>query len=146
MYKKIILSLIIIATVFPAVAQQLPLNTCGIVNVYDNAGNRIKRVYFCNNGTNPYPARQQTTTKTTQEFQYVDALYPNPTTGKFIITFSRTLSNATVFILDVNGKAIARFRASGNTVSFDLSSYASGIYFVRIDDAGNTILKKVVKE
>ena len=41
-------------------AQQLPIGYCGIVNVYDNAGNRIRRVYFCNNGIDPYPAKGST--------------------------------------------------------------------------------------
>lgn len=121
-------------------AQQLPANTCGIVNVYDNAGNRTKRVYFCNNGP-AYPAR-----KATEVVEQVDALYPNPTTGRFVVTFSRALQKAHVTTLDVNGKTISRFIASGNTVDFDLSSSPAGIYFIRIDDSGNIILKKVVKQ
>jgi hypothetical protein len=140
MRKEIILLMITIASAFPALAQQLPANTWGIVNIYDNAGNRTKRVYFYNNTTDPYPAR-----KTTENVPQVDALYPNPTTGTFSVTFSRALNNAVVSLLDVNGKPISRFKANGNRVDFDLSPYASGIYFVRIDDAGNIILKKVIK-
>jgi hypothetical protein len=140
MRKEIYLLIITIASALPALAQQLPLNTCGIVNVYDNAGNRTKRVYFCNNGSDSYPAR-----KTTEEVQQVDALYPNPTTGKFVVTFSRALKEAHVTMLDVNGKPVSRFIASGNVVEFDLSASAAGIYFIRIDDSGNVILKKVVK-
>ena len=139
--QKIICFLIIIASAFPALAQQLPANTCGIVNVYDNAGNRTKRVYFCNNGP-AYPARKETP----EVIQQVDALYPNPTTGKFVVTFSRALTKATVYIVDVNGKAVSRFIASGNVVEFNLSASPAGVYFIRIDDAGNLILKKVVKQ
>jgi len=145
MKKKVFLSVFAIVACLIGYAQQLPVGSCGIVYTYDNAGNRLKQVYFCNNGIDPYPSRKAVG-NTTQEVQYVDALYPNPTTGKFFITFSKALSNATVSILDINGKTIARFRASGNTVEFDLSSYAQGVYFVRIDDSDNTILKKVVKE
>src|SRR5690348_2143948 len=100
--RKIICFLILLATAFPALAQQLPSGECGIVHVYDAAGNRTKRVYFCNNGTDPYPARKQTdAVKTTEEVQQVDALYPNPTTGKFFVTFSKALNKATVYIMDV---------------------------------------------
>lgn len=127
-------------------AQQLPIGVCGIVHTYDAAGNRLKQVYFCNNGTDPYPTGRKATAEVTHEIEYVDALYPNPTTGKFVVTFSKTLNNATVFILDVNGKSISSFKASGNTVNFDLSRYPSGVYFVRIDDAGKSIVKKVVKQ
>jgi hypothetical protein len=127
-------------------AQQLPSGTCGIVCTYDASGNRLKRVYFCNNGTDPYPTRVETTAKTTEEVQQVDALYPNPTSGKFYVTFRIALNKATVYIMDVNGKAISRFTASGNTINFDLSSSPGGVYFIRIDDGGNTIIKKVVKQ
>jgi hypothetical protein len=127
-------------------AQQLPLNACGIVCTYDASGNRLKRVYFCNNGTDPYPTRVETTAKTTEEVQQADALYPNPTTGKFYVTFRIALNKATVYIMDVTGKAISRFTASGNTINFDLSSSPGGIYFIRIDDGENTIVKKVVKQ
>jgi hypothetical protein len=132
---------------FPALAQQLPANTCGIVNIYDAVGNRIKRTYFCNNGTDPYPARkQQDAPKTTEEIQQVDALYPNPTTGKFLVTFSQALKNAHVAIVDVNGKTVSRFTANGNMIDFDLSTSPAGIYFIRIDDTGNILIKKVVKQ
>ena len=128
-------------------AQQLLSGACGIVCTYDASSNRLKRVYFCNNGTDPYPTRvAQDAAKTTEEIQQVDALYPNPTTGKFVVTFSRALNKATVYIVDVSGKTVSRFAANGNTIEFDLSSSPAGIYFIRIDDAGNKLIKKVVKQ
>jgi hypothetical protein len=95
----------------------------------------------------PYPARvSQEQKKTTEEVQQVDALYPNPTTGKFFVTFSRALKNAHVAIVDVNGKTVSRFTANGNVIDFDLSTSPAGVYFIRIDDAGNLLIKKVVKQ
>lgn len=150
--------IISIASLFFAIdglAQQLPLGTCGIVNVYDLAGNRTKRVYFCNNGIDPYPTGPQTTgkgteivveKKETKEFQYVDALYPNPTTGKFFVIFSKSLSNASISITDNNGKTLAWFKASGYKVDFDLSPYSAGMYYVRIEEDGKVITKKVIKQ
>jgi len=146
MQKKFILSLIITIIGFTAFGQQLPVGTCGIIHMYDDAGNRTKRMYYCNNGGNyPTTVKQEEIGETT-EFQYVDALYPNPTTGKFSITFSKELKNAKVFVTDINGKVISSFKASGFMINFDLSGVASGVYFVRIDDAGNIISKKVVKQ
>ena len=147
MKNKIIVTLITAFISMAGLAQQLPLNTCGIVNTYDASGNRLKRVYFCNNGVDPYPTKAaQQTTKTTEEFQSVDALYPNPTTGRFFVTFSKALNNAAVSLTDVNGKVIKQFKASGYKVDFDLSMFAAGVYFVMINDAGNIISKKVVKQ
>jgi len=145
MKKKIILASLFFISV-SCFSQQLPLGTCGIVNIYDAAGNRTKRVYFCNNGQ-PYPTRvadQETLVR--EEFQYVDVLYPNPTTGKFFIEFSKTMNNADIHIIDVNGKMIRQSRGNGNKIDFDLSNVAAGIYFVRITDGKNIITKKVIKQ
>ena len=158
MKRKIITIAISFFFALQGFAQQLPLGTCGIVNIYDAAGNRTKRVYFCNNGIDPYPTGPQTEgkgteivvekkeTKETKEFQYVDALYPNPTTGKFFVTFSKNLLNASVSIVDNNGKTLAQFKASGYKVDFDLSPYAAGMYYVRIEEDGKVITKKVIKQ
>jgi len=155
MNKKLFIISISLFFGFNGIAQQLPLGTCGIVNVYDAAGNRTKRVYFCNNGIDPYPTGPQSEGKgaetvveknETTEFQYVDALYPNPTSGKFFVTFSKSLSNASIGITDNNGKTLARFRASGYKVDFDLSPYAAGMYYVRIEEGGKVITKKVIKQ
>ncbi|HEV8084480.1 MAG TPA: T9SS type A sorting domain-containing protein [Chitinophagaceae bacterium] len=146
MQNKFILCAIILLFTFSGFAQQLPLNTCGIVHTYDASGNRLKRVYFCNNGIDPYPTRVSQTTSITEEVQLIDALYPNPTTGKFSVTFSKPLKNAEVFITDVSGKVVQHFKAGGNKVDFNLSSEAAGTYFMKINDAGNIIMKKVVKQ
>jgi hypothetical protein len=144
MQKKIFFIVVIMAIAFSAFSQQLPLGTCGIINIYDAAGNRTKRVYYCNNG-GEYPSKTKTAGET-KEFQAIDALYPNPTTGKFFIEFSKALNNARIYITDGNGKMISQFKAAGNKIDFDLSSVAAGVYFVRIEDGKNIIIKKVVKQ
>jgi len=153
MNYKTILTIIISLLSLSICAQQIPVGSCGIGNIYDAAGNRTKRTYFCNNGTNPYPQRsagQQVATaelvKEITEFQEVNALYPNPTTGRFSVSFSKTLDRATIHILDEAGKIIVRVNAKGYKVEFDLSSKAAGIYFVQIEDNGKVITKKVVKQ
>jgi hypothetical protein len=145
MEKKVYLLALVCIVALSSFAQQLPLNTCGIVNIYDNAGNRTKRIYFCNNGQDPYPTKAKPASET-MEFQAVDALYPNPTTGTFFITFSKPLQNAVVSLLDVHGRILQHFTASGNKVDFNLSREAGGVYFVRIQDGNNVIHKRVVKQ
>lgn len=147
MQKKIILFFFVALSALTGFAQQIPLNSCGIVYTYDASGNRLKRVYFCNNGVDPYPARsKKEELTTTEEFQAVDALYPNPTSGKFSITFSKALKNAAILLSDVTGKTVMQFKASGHKINFDLSSLAAGVYYVKVDSAGNIITKKVVKQ
>jgi len=98
-------------------------------------------------GIDPYPTKkadQQATV--TEEFQYVDALYPNPTTGKFFIEFSKALNNVDVYIIDVSGKMIKRSKGNGYKLDFDLSNVAAGVYFIRITDGKNVVTKKVIKQ
>lgn len=154
MYMKEVMIAILCIIAFQTIqAQSIPPNTCGILYTYDNAGNRIKREYYCNN--NGRVANEQAIVKVQDSaapaatpetsFQVVDALYPNPTTGIFYIRFGKSLENAIIHIIDNNGKVIQQMKASGTQVTFDLSSMASGVYFVRINDGGNVILKKVIK-
>lgn len=149
--KKIIIILLSIIAVSgdSLFAQEIPFGTCGILYFYDATGCRTKRMYYCNNG-GPYPQGRGTIVQTAQnesvEFEEVDALFPNPTTGQFYITFSKALKAAAVNITDASGKVVAQFRASGSRVMLDLSGKASGVYYVRIEEEGKVISKKVVKQ
>jgi hypothetical protein len=117
MNKQLVLLIIIIFSALEGFTQQLPANACGIVYIHDAAGNRTKRLYFCNNGA-PYPSKPgRVTTSNNQnllteeelknaEFSEVVAIYPDPTSGIFQIGFSIALKNATVSIIDLNGKVL----------------------------------------
>lgn len=160
MKKTFIILILIISSFIDVVAQQIPLGSCGFVYIHDAAGNRTRRVYFCNNSTDPYPTKpgrdssnfvtvnEQFTKDELQnmEFQPVDALYPNPTSGIFYITFSKSLSNANITLVDMNGKTVQRYKASGIKLTCDLSAVAAGIYFVKIEENGKIITKKVIKQ
>lgn len=150
MQKRFLLSFIGILTVVVSFSQQLALYECGLVNVYDANGNRKIRMWFCNNGQG-YPSRIVKETnpeelKTAGEVQIVDALYPNPTTSKFVVTFSKELKNAKVILMDINGKIVQRQTSNGFSLNFDLSALANGVYLVRIENEGNVFTKKVIKQ
>lgn len=68
-------------------SQEIPSGSCGLIMTYDAAGNRIKREYFCNNGSNrisaPELARLNDEAGQAKQreaasvsFEEVDALYP----------------------------------------------------------------------
>jgi hypothetical protein len=145
----------------------VPNGACGILYKYDAAGNRISQEYYCNTTggdiviyrtmptgdgkpivQNTTPDSELTADKVSLTFLKVDALYPNPTTGRFTITFSTPLNNATLLITDANGKAVQQKSGfTGFRVDMDLSGMPSGIYFIRISLAGGKfITHKVVKQ
>ena len=141
---KTLLTTLLITITSSLFAQEIPVGSCGILYFYDATGARTKRIYFCNNGSSSYPLGRPAA-NTTAEFQSVEALYPNPTSGVFYITFSEPLLNAPVVITDVNGKKINELKVSGKKIELNLSFFAKGVYFIQINDKGKLISKKVIK-
>ncbi|MDX1462510.1 MAG: M36 family metallopeptidase [Marinirhabdus sp.] len=75
-------------------------------------------------------------------------VFPNPTSGMISIQ-NRTLYDITsVQITDVNGRTITTvsMNNSTNTTAISLAQMATGLYFVRINTANASIVKRVVKQ
>lgn len=72
------------------------------------------------------------------------SIYPNPTTGQ--INISNTTNIASITIIDHNGKTLLNENTDNVNASLDLSSYASGIYFIKIVSVdGTQQISKIVK-
>lgn len=138
---RIILLFICLAAAMAGYAQSLPLNTCGIVYSYDAAGNRTQRKYVCNNARLAYAPESKT-----EAIEQVTTLYPNPTTGRFKITFTQALQNATVVLTDVSGRVIEQSQKSGTVIELDLSKAAAGMYLVQVKDRNTMLSQKVIKQ
>jgi hypothetical protein len=75
------------------------------------------------------------------------SVMPNP--AQNVITIS-TISKpiASVEVITVYGQSVYHNNESGSatTATLDLSGYAKGIYFIRINGEGYSVLQKVIKE
>lgn len=77
--------------------------------------------------------------------------YPNPNSGKFNLKFSlRQKGNATVSIYNTSGKqvyteSLAGFSGDYNK-SIDISGNDKGVYFVKVEQGGHAMVKKIVLE
>ena len=72
------------------------------------------------------------------------ALYPNPATST--VTLTGFDGQATVTVVDMNGRAMGEYTATDNTLTINLTGYAQGAYFVRITgEQVNAIRKLIVK-
>jgi PKD repeat protein len=76
------------------------------------------------------------------------SIYPNPTDNLLNVDLSQVSEEVqSVSILDVTGKVIQTNAVNtSKLVSFDLSSIASGLYYVRIASASNSVVKQIVKK
>lgn len=150
--KKIIFILLVLifSTISKLQAQGLQPGECGIMFTYDAAGDLIQREFICNNtGDVIYKTSKDETNKNdslkisskskngiADGIIKVNAIMPNPTTGRFMVRLSQAIVNGNVLLLDVNGKVMEKRRQSGNMLSFDISTQPAGTYFVRIEVEG----------
>ena len=75
-------------------------------------------------------------------------LYPNPALDELIVSINSTLSLVRMEVIDLGGKRIAQFNEfSSNTQQhkINVSSFESGIYFIKIESLQGSITLKFVK-
>ncbi len=72
-------------------------------------------------------------------------IFPNPTQGKFTITFGKTIQNANLKIYNITGQIILqKSNISGDSFTYDIGEYGDGIYLVELVENGTRILGRVV--
>ncbi len=66
-------------------------------------------------------------------------VYPNPAVNELNVVL--TSENSTVTVYNSLGMIVDEVTVTGNTHKFDVSSYASGIYFVKTVDSVAKFIK-----
>lgn len=74
-------------------------------------------------------------------------VYPNPTQDLVSIRSSRFTRETSATLYSVEGKRIAMYssEASGQLIQIDMSSMATGIYFVKIQSGNQQVTKQLIK-
>lgn len=159
--KKIIFILVtcLLSSLSNLQAQGLQPGECGIMFTYDATGSLIQREFICNNtGSVMYRTMAIKEAKNDslkiiavdetakKEIVKINAIIPNPTSGKFTIQLGKPLNNENVLLMDVNGKVIQNGKRSGSILIFDISSCSSGIYFVKIESNVKIVSLKIIKQ
>lgn len=73
------------------------------------------------------------------------AVYPNPTTG--LVTIQNTnVSIQRIEVYDVYGKLLNSVEVNDNTITLDVTNFASGVYFTRIMTENGMVTKRIVKK
>ena len=72
-------------------------------------------------------------------------LYPNPTTSSFNLEFSSSLSRH-ITVTDLTGRVIINSNSKSENMNVNLSAYASGVYYVKIQSEELNEVIKVVKD
>lgn len=72
------------------------------------------------------------------------SLYPNPTSSMVNIKAENTIKSTELY--DVQGRLIQINKTDSNEVVLDISTYNSGIYFIKVTTDVGSKIKKIVKE
>lgn len=68
-------------------------------------------------------------------------LFPNPTNKKFFVTGSDITK---IQVLDIRGKILMSKQVTNGKISFDITNWTNGIYFVKIFSISGNLVKKLV--
>lgn len=138
-----------------SIGQQIPQTTANNSKNYQWADNNLPKssqLYYRlklveKSGKTAYSSLVETTCQTAPSFK----LYPNPTTGQFFVETKHT--NNVVLNLslsDALGRVVWRQQQSlqdwkNAEGAFDLEGLRNGVYFLKIDDGRQVVVKRVVK-
>jgi Secretion system C-terminal sorting domain len=124
---------------------------CGVNFLYDAAGNRTQRIECVSLLANPNNITQ-TTEKAANDRESIEkeaafgelSLFPNPSTGIFQLSETDFDPKSIVLLLDSKGRTIfTKLLADG---LFDISDKPAGIYFLKVQNAGNIRIARFIKE
>ena len=70
------------------------------------------------------------------------SIFPNPTTG--LLNIITNGDNATIVVTDALGRQVTSVVSNSTSTQIDLSGNANGMYFVRVEQNGNTSTQRVM--
>jgi len=73
-------------------------------------------------------------------------IYPNPVSGTLYINSGNRNDITAIEILDITGKIVLKKSGTYKNISVDMQKQQAGIYVVKIQTGGQTIVKKLVKK
>lgn len=71
-------------------------------------------------------------------------IYPNPTTGVINIDRADTENNTIIQVFDASGRLLKTKILINNLSQLNLLNYPKGIYFIRIREENQVIMKKII--
>ena len=112
-------------------------------NTIDNGNNTdVYNANYNNTGTVCSTLSNETVVLTTIDIN----VYPNPVATELTISGLTTKSN-NIEIFAYNGQWIKSFDTVNDLIKLDFSSYADGVYFVKIQNSENNyVIKKIIKK
>lgn len=71
---------------------------------------------------------------------------PNPNNGKFDLKLNGVIDNSNIDIVDIQGRTILHEENINSNKSFDISSFANGVYYLKLTNEKGVSVKKFIKQ
>lgn len=72
-------------------------------------------------------------------------VYPNPTTNRLTIRIPNLVQETIVTVFSINGQLLKTINTANQEIKLDLTSYATGLYFVNLKNKSATKTIKIIK-
>ena len=72
-------------------------------------------------------------------------VYPNPTDGKITLKFAHDTDNCKVYVYNVSQQLVYSSNVN-NGSTIDLQNVPAGIYFIKVVENSNIVIKKIIKQ
>lgn len=73
-------------------------------------------------------------------------VYPNPVSSSAYVVLESDASNLEAALYDMSGRLLMQQSMNSGVNNLDMQVYASGCYFIKINDGKNIITKKIIKQ
>jgi hypothetical protein len=75
------------------------------------------------------------------------SVYPNPTSSVVNVQLPQSVSEAALYISDINGKVVHEQTLNSNkVVPLDVSKLEQGVYILRVVSDGNQWQERIIKQ
>jgi hypothetical protein len=108
---------------------QTPPDHCWVKYAYDQAGNRIKREWWCGD---PNGWDENANPKALPVNTIGVRAYPNPAADAFEVVTEVEVHSGEATLRDEHGRSAIRQRMQGTRTLFDTSGLANGIYVLEV--------------
>jgi hypothetical protein len=71
---------------------------------------------------------------------------PNPAKNKFTLDLETFANDSTIEVYDVLGKKILNRKINAISSTFDVSSWNSGLYIIKVSSQNTVLMKRFVKQ
>ena len=139
------LSIILIFLTSCAIAQ----SSQKIAYAYSPSGNRIQRKF---DNINPFRVGHKDSASSVKEFQQIAknegiSVYPNPTSGKVVLTINNFDSKETntMSLLDAKGNVIIIQPLTDKVSEMNITELKSGVYLIQVIKNDKMLYYKLVK-